>query len=78
MMNNQKDDNPLHVITSDCNAAVENLSNWVQKTLYHIVDKLPSKIKDTEDMLDIIDSIKSPDNHVLQSFILPICSRMLC
>ena len=27
MMNNQKDDNPLHVITSDCNAVVENLSN---------------------------------------------------
>lgn len=27
MMKNQKDDNPLYVITSDCNAAVENLSN---------------------------------------------------
>ena len=29
MMKNHKDDNPLHIITSDCNAAVENLSNLV-------------------------------------------------
>ena len=57
MMKNHKDDNPLHIITSDCNAAVENLSSLVQKTLYHLADKLPSKIKGTEDMLDIVDSI---------------------
>ena len=43
----------------------------IEKTLYPIADKLPSKIKDTKDMLDIIDRINESvltDNHVLVSF----------
>ena len=54
-----------------CKTTVKNLSNSESKTLYHIADKLPSKIKDTKDILDIIDSINESvlsDNHVLGSF----------
>ena len=43
----------------------------VEKTLYPIPDKLPSKIKDTNDMLDIIDCTSESaltDNHILVCF----------
>ena len=66
-----KIDNPVCVITSGCNTAVENLSILVEKILYPIADKLPSKIKDANDMLDIIDSINESvlaDNYVLVNF----------
>ena len=66
-----KTDNPVRVITSGCNTAVEKLSILVEKTLYPIADKLPSKIKDTNNMLDIIDNINKSvlnDKCVLVSF----------
>ena len=50
-------DNPVRVITSGCKNTVENLSILVSKTLYPIADKLPSKLKDNNNMLGIIDSI---------------------
>ena len=71
MVETHKNDNPACVITSGCNTAVENLSILVEKILYPIADKLPSKIKDTDDMLNIIDSINGSvlaDKHVLVSF----------
>ena len=55
MVKSYKADNPVCVITSDCNNAVENLSILVEKTLYPIADKLPFKTKDTNDKLYIID-----------------------
>ena len=66
-----KTDNPVRIITSGCNTAVEKLSILVEKTLYPIADKLPSKIKDTNNMLDIIDNINKSvlnDKCVLVSF----------
>ena len=71
MVKTHKTDNPVRLITSGCNTAVEKLSILVEKTLYPIADKLPSKIKDTNNMLDIIDNIiKSVlnDKCVLVSF----------
>ena len=61
----------VRVITSACNAAVENLSILVEKTLYPIADKVPSKIKNTNDTLDIKDSINESvltDNYVPVNF----------
>ena len=63
-----KIDYPVPVITSGCNTAIENLSILVENTLYSIADKLPSKIKDTNHMLDITDESVLADNHVLVSF----------
>ena len=63
--------NPTRVITSCCNTAIENLSIFVENVLYNIASELPSKIKDTNHMLDIIDnsdSLDLPLNYILVSF----------
>ena len=51
--------NPTRVITSGCNTAIENLSIFVENVLYDIASELPSRIKDTNHMLDIIDNLNS-------------------
>ena len=54
-----KADNPARVITSGCNTAVEHLSIFVEKVLYGIPSELPSRIKDTNHVLDIIDDLNN-------------------
>ena len=56
LVNTHKANNPVRIIASDCNTAVENLSIFVGKFLCKEVEKFPSTIKDTSHMLDIIDS----------------------
>ena len=66
-----KADNPARVITSGCNTAVEYLSIFFEKVLYGIASELPSRIKDTNHMLDIIDDLNNLNLHpesVLVSF----------
>ena len=45
--------------TSGCSAAVESLSIFVEKELYKVAENLPSQIKDTNDMLNIIDKLNN-------------------
>ena len=54
-----KNNNPLQIIVSQCNTAVENLSVFVEDMLYTLADALPSKIGDTGHMLYIVDNISS-------------------
>ena len=71
MVKTHKADNPVRVITSGCNTVVEKLSILVEKTLYPLADRLNSNIKDTNDMLEIIDDINKSalsENCVLVSF----------
>ena len=71
MVKTHKKDNPVRVITSGCYTAVKKLSILVEKTLYAIADNLQSKIKDTNNMLEIIDQLNEfvlTDNFVLVSF----------
>ena len=71
MVKNHKIYSPLCVITVGSNNSVENLSILVEKILSPIANRLPSKIKDTNDMLNIIDSINESilaNNYVLVSF----------
>ena len=66
-----KTNNLVTVITSGCNTPVEHLSNFVEKVLYEIASELPSRIKDTNHMLDIIDNLNNLNLHpgsVLVSF----------
>ena len=66
-----KANNPVRSITSGCNTAVENLSIFVEKVLCKEVERIPSRIKDTNHMLDIIDNLNDsdlPENFVLVSF----------
>ena len=55
----RKTDNPARVITSGCNTQLENLSIFVEKVLYGIASELPSRRKDTNHMLDIIDDLNN-------------------
>ena len=59
-----KENNPVRVITSGCNTAVENLSIFVENVLFELASKLPSRIKDTCHMLEIIDDM---NNSILSS-----------
>ena len=71
MVKTHKNDNPIRVITRRCNTAIENLSILFKKSLYPIADNLPSKSKDTNNMLEIIDQLNKfvlTDNFVLVSF----------
>ena len=45
--------NPTRVILSGCNKAIENFSIFVENMFYGISSELPSRIKDTNHMLDI-------------------------
>ena len=53
--------NPTRFIISGCNAAIENLSIFTENVLYDFASELPSRIKDTNHMLDIIDNLNSLD-----------------
>ena len=60
------------MITSGCGTAVEFLSIFVENYLYKEVDKIDCRIKDTPDMINIIDNINSRNiitkHSVLASF----------
>ena len=61
----------IRVITSGCNTAVENLSIFVENVLIELARELPSQIKDTCHMLDIIDDMNNSNlssNAILVSF----------
>ena len=64
-----KVDTPTRVITSGYNTGIENLSIFVGNVLYDIASELPSRIKDTNHMLDIIDNLNFLD--------LPLNSKIL-
>ena len=66
-----RNNNPAPIITSGCNTAVKFLSIFLEKALYDIASKLPSRIKDTGHMLDSTDEINSsdlPTNSILVGF----------
>ena len=63
--------NPTRVITSGCNTSIENLSIFVENVLYDLSSELPSRIKDANHMLEVIDNLGSLDlplNSILVSF----------
>ena len=71
LVKTHKANNPVRIITSGCNTAVENLSIFVEKVLYKEAERIPSRIKDTSHMFDIIDILNDsdlPENSLLVSF----------
>ena len=59
LISSHKNDNPTRRVTSGCNTAVESLPIFVEKVLYDIASNLPSTIKDTGHILDIIGEINN-------------------
>ena len=70
MIKTHKNDNPGQIITSGCNTAVESLSIFVEKILYDIACNLPSRIKGTGHMIDIIDKINNFNLPTIQYLLL--------
>ena len=58
-----KENNPARVITSGCGTAIEFLSISVETYLCKEVHKINSTIKDTSEMLDIIDDVNNNNNN---------------
>jgi hypothetical protein len=66
-----KESVPVRLLTTGCNTATENLSIFVEKHTGPLAQLIPSRIKDTDHFLDIIDEINQnglPDNASLVSF----------
>ena len=47
------------MITTCCDTAVESLSIFVEKELYELAENLPLGIKDTNDVLNIINILSN-------------------
>ena len=61
----------MRVITSGCNTAIEFLSIYIEHVLFELSESMPSRIKDCNHLLDIIDNMNSvflPANAILVSF----------
>ena len=54
LIKTDKADNPIRVITSRCETAVENLSIFVEKCLFPEVLKIESRVQDTSLMLNFL------------------------
>ena len=66
-----KPGNPVRLLTSGCNTAIENLARFVEVICAPLAENLPSRIKNTSHLLDIIDHINGngiSNNTTLVSF----------
>ena len=58
-------------MTSGCNTPIENLSRFIENVCAPLTESMRSRIKDTDHLLDIIDSLNDkgfPENTILVSF----------
>ena len=49
--------NPVRVMTSGCGTVIENLSIFVERSLYSKILKIESMVKDISEMFTIIDNL---------------------
>lgn len=62
---------PVRLLTTGCNTAIENLAIFVEKHCQPLAEKIPTRIKDTQHLLKIIDELNSkelPSDAILVSF----------
>ena len=66
-----KDNTPVRLLTTGCNTAIENLSRFLEVHSAPLTTQLPSRIKDTGHLLELIDVINLkglPEGTILVSF----------
>ena len=66
-----KPNNPVRLLTTGCNIAIENLSRFIEVVCASLTNNIETRIRDTSHVLDIIDELNSeriPDNTILVSF----------
>ena len=71
MYKTHKPGNPVRLLTSGVNTAIEKLARFIESVCAPLTEKLPSRIKNTSHLLDIIDNINEngvPDDAILVSF----------
>ena len=71
LVKTHKVNNPVRVITTGCNTATRNLSVYIEHVLYELSGSIPSKIKDSNHLFDMIDNINNmflPTNTILVNF----------
>ena len=59
LVKTDKVNNPVIVITSGCNTALESLSICIEHVLFELSESIPSRIKASNNLLGIIDDINS-------------------
>ena len=65
-----KQGNPVRLLTTGCNSAIENLSRFVERVCAPLTEHIPSRIKDNSHMLEIVDRLNEvgfPRNTLLVS-----------
>ena len=65
-----KPNNPVRLLTTGCNTAIENLSRFIEVVCAPLTNNIKTRIRDTSHLLDIIYELISeriPDN-ILDSF----------
>ena len=71
LIKTHKVDNPASVMTSRCSTAMEKLSIFVETVLFDLANDLPSRIRDTKHMLNIVDELNIsnlPSESILVGF----------
>ena len=66
-----KPNNPVRLLTTGCNTAIENLSRFIEVVCAPLTNNIETRIRDTSHLLDIIDELNSERillNTVLVSF----------
>ena len=66
-----KENIPVRLLTSGCNTAIENLARFIEVVCAPIANNIPTLIKNTDHLLNIIDNINErgvPDGAILVSF----------
>ena len=66
-----KPDIPVRLLTTGCGRAIQHLAIFVEKYCSPLSETLPTRIKDTEHLLTIIDQLNAnglPDDAILVSF----------
>ena len=66
-----KNNTPVRLLTTGCNTAIENLSRFLEIHSAPLTTHLPSRIKDTGHLLELIDDINTkglPQGAILVSF----------
>ena len=66
-----KPNNPVRLLTTGCNTAIDNLSHFIEVVCAPLTNDIETRIRDVSHLLDIIDKLNSemiPDNTILVSF----------
>ena len=57
LVKTHKVNNPVRLITSGCSTAIESLSIYIEHVLFELSEGMPSRIEDTNHLLDTIDNM---------------------